>query len=93
MAVKEPSKPIFIPVLPRSFWERDPEVASFVRTLFGKVRIVDMPARVSEVFPKRAPSKSAIMRYMNSLRGFPPEVSSGSRRRAKSRLKSLKPAK
>lgn len=72
MSVREAlSKPVFVPVMPRSFWDRDPEVASFVQTLFGKYPLVDLPSRVEEAFPGRAPSKSAIFRYIQFLRGRP----------------------
>ena len=59
-----------VPLLPRSWWTKHPEAAAFVRTLFGTMRIVDMPAAIAAKFgPDIKPSKSAISRYMSELRG------------------------
>lgn len=75
-----------VPTLPRSWWEKHPEVAEFVRGLFGKMRIVDMPGAVAAQFgPGMKPSKSAIARYMARLRGGPGLGLKPSRSRPKSR--------
>ena len=93
MAAERPFKPVLVPLFRRPFWDKDPQVATFVRKLFGKMPIGQMPARVAEAFPGRAPSKSAIFRYMEHLRGNPPEVRRRPRAIAKSRVKPSATAK
>jgi hypothetical protein len=82
-----------VPLFRRPWWENDPEVADFVRTIFGKMPIGDMPATVASRFLRRAPSKSGIFRYMNVLRGRPTETPKKKRRTATMRRKPLPRAK
>lgn len=61
-----------VPMFRRPWWEREPEIASFVRGLFGTMRVIDIPVQCATRFgPERAPSKSSIGRYMTALRGGP----------------------
>lgn len=69
MAFEGDLKAVKIPLMPRSWWARDPTMAKYVRGLFGKMPITEMPAAVAAKFNRAAPSKSAIVRYMNHLRG------------------------
>lgn len=63
-----------VPLFRRPWWEKDPEVAAFVRSLFGTMSVHDMPDAIAAKFsPERAPAKSSIARYMNVLRGLPAE--------------------
>jgi hypothetical protein len=71
-----------VPLFRRPWWERDPEVAEFVRSLFGSLPIGDMPMAVATRFsPERAPAKSSIHRFMNVLRKRPIEKRRRGRRR------------
>lgn len=81
-----------IPLFRRPWWERNPEIAAFVRGLFGTMRVVDMPGAVAAKFgPDLAPSKSGIARFMTDLRGGPRRRQKRSRGPEKSRLNPINP--
>lgn len=64
-----------VPLFRRPWWENDPDVADFVRSILGTMPVQDMPAAVAGRFSlDRTPSKSAIFRYMNVLRGRPADI-------------------
>ena len=46
MAFEGDLKAVKIPLMPRSWWARDPTMAKYVRGLFGKMPITEMPAAV-----------------------------------------------
>ncbi len=75
-----------VPTLRRPWWVKHPEVADFVRSLFGTIRIADMPTAIAAKFgPDIAPRKSGVARYMSHLRGGVGLGQKPSRARAKSR--------
>jgi len=88
-------KTVEIPLLPRAWWDIDPELAEATRALFGKIRIIDMPASLAAQFgsTRHIPSKTAIARYMSHLRGGPFKGQKRPPPSAKSRIKSANPAK
>ncbi|MBU3889850.1 hypothetical protein [Methylosinus sp. KRF6] len=87
--LKEPSTVVeqFTVVLfRRPWWEKDPEVATYLRSIFGTMPVGQMPAAIAARFsPERAPAKSSIFRYMNVLRGLPPVPPKKKRRRGQRR--------
>jgi len=61
-----------IPCFKKPWWERDAEMAAFVRSLFGERPVKGIAADCASRFgADRAPSKSGVARFMTALRGGP----------------------
>jgi hypothetical protein len=69
--MKRPLKPLEnIPCFRKPWWERDVEMAAFVRSLFGERPVKGIAAECASRFgAERAPSKSGVARFMTALRG------------------------
>ena len=82
-----------VPTLRRPWWIKHPDVADFVRSLFGTMRIEDMPAAIAAKFgPDIAPRKSGVARYCLICEAAPAWAKSP-RERAQHPDQSPKPAR
>jgi hypothetical protein len=69
-AARKGRKAETIPTFRKPWWERQPDLAAFVRASFGTMRIIDIPGACRERFPDiPVPTRGGICHFLDHLRG------------------------